>query len=155
METKLEQSFTSGIAIDAAAFETLKRLQSSRGNSVLLHEYYFDGIALQSDNPPAEIRGAIEKRFGSIEKWAADFVGSANAAAGWAVLVIHPVNGKLYNVVSDEHAQGPLWLAFRSSCSILTSMLFMWTTKTGKRSAWRSTSASWTGRKQIADIGWQ
>ena len=24
---------------------------------------------------------------------------------------LHPVNGRLYNVVSDEHAQGPLWLA--------------------------------------------
>ena len=27
------------------------------------------------------------------------------------MLVVHPVNGRLYNVVSDEHAQGPLWLA--------------------------------------------
>ena len=27
------------------------------------------------------------------------------------MLVQHPVNGRLYNVVSDEHASGPLWLA--------------------------------------------
>jgi Fe-Mn family superoxide dismutase len=27
------------------------------------------------------------------------------------MLVLHPVNGKLYNLVSDEHAQGPLWMA--------------------------------------------
>ena len=27
------------------------------------------------------------------------------------MLVHHPVNGKLYNVVSDEHAQGLLWMA--------------------------------------------
>jgi Fe-Mn family superoxide dismutase len=27
------------------------------------------------------------------------------------VLTYHPVNGKLYNVVSDEHAIGPLWMA--------------------------------------------
>ncbi len=27
------------------------------------------------------------------------------------MLVAHPVNGRLYNVVSDEHAQGPLWLS--------------------------------------------
>jgi Fe-Mn family superoxide dismutase len=38
-------------------------------------------------------------------------VASAKSAAGWALLVQHPVNGRLYNVVSDEHAQGPLWLA--------------------------------------------
>ncbi len=27
------------------------------------------------------------------------------------MLVVHPVNGRLYNVVSDEHAQGPLWFS--------------------------------------------
>ena len=27
------------------------------------------------------------------------------------MLVAHPVNGRLYNVVSDEHAQGTLWFA--------------------------------------------
>ena len=27
------------------------------------------------------------------------------------MLVVHPVNGRLHNVVSDEHAQGPLWLS--------------------------------------------
>ena len=27
------------------------------------------------------------------------------------MLVQHPVNGRLYNDVSDEHAPGPLWLA--------------------------------------------
>ena len=46
-----------------------------------------------------------------MAKWSGDFVASAKAAAGWAMLVLHPVNGKLYNVVSDEHAMGPLWLA--------------------------------------------
>jgi Fe-Mn family superoxide dismutase len=27
------------------------------------------------------------------------------------MLVQHPVNGRLYNVVSDEHAMGVLWMA--------------------------------------------
>jgi Fe-Mn family superoxide dismutase len=27
------------------------------------------------------------------------------------MLTVHPVNGKLYTVVSDEHAMGPLWMA--------------------------------------------
>ena len=72
---------------------------------------YFDGLALKAPDPAEQLRRAIEKRFGSLEKWAADFIASAKAAAGWAMLVVHPVNGRLYNVVSDEHAQGPLWLA--------------------------------------------
>lgn len=111
IDQKFEDSFARGTAIDAAAFETLKRQQSSRGNSVILHELYFDGLALKATDPPDGLRKAVEKRFGSLDKWATDFLASAKAAAGWAMLVVHPVNGRLYNVVSDEHAQGPLWLA--------------------------------------------
>lgn len=111
VEEKLEESFATGKPVEAAAFERMKQVQSSRGNSVILHELYFDGLALKAPDPTEGIRKAVEKRFGTLDKWAADFVSSAKAAAGWAMLVIHPVNGKLYNVVSDEHAQGPLWLA--------------------------------------------
>jgi Fe-Mn family superoxide dismutase len=111
VEEKLEESFTRSTAIDAAAFERMKQIQSSRGNSVILHELYFDGLALKATDPPSGIKAAIAKRFGSVDRWAADFIASAKAAAGWAMLVVHPVNGRLYNVVSDEHAQGPLWLA--------------------------------------------
>ncbi len=64
------------------------------------------GLALKATDPPEGVKKAVEKRFGSLDKWAADFVASAKTAAGWATLVVHPVNGRLYNVVSDEHAQG-------------------------------------------------
>lgn len=111
IDTKFEDSFQKGTSLDPQAFETMQRQKSSRGNSVILHEMYFDGLALKATDPAADIRSAIEKRFGSLEKWSADFIASAKAAAGWAMLVQHPVNGRLYNVVSDEHASGPLWLA--------------------------------------------
>lgn len=111
VEEKFEENFTKGKAIDSAAFDRMKQIQSSRGNSVILHELYFDGIGLKSNDPPEAIKGAIEKRFGSLDKWAADFIASAKSAAGWAMLVVHPINGRLYNVISDEHAQGPMWLS--------------------------------------------
>lgn len=111
IDSKFEESFQKGASIDSAAFETMQRQKSSRGNSVVLHEMYFDGLALSKNDPAADVRVAIEKRFGSLDKWSADFIASAKAAAGWAMLVHHPVNGRLYNVVSDEHAMGPLWLA--------------------------------------------
>lgn len=111
IDARFEESFQKGSAIDSAAFETMQRQKSSRGNSVILHEMYFDGLALKAPDPPEALRSAIKKRFGSLEKWTSDFVASAKAAAGWAILVMHPVNGRLYNVVSDEHASGPLWLA--------------------------------------------
>lgn len=111
IDAKFEDSFQKGTAIDPQAFETMQRQKSSRGNSVILHEMYFDGLAVKAVDPVADVRAAITKRFGTLEKWSADFIASAKAAAGWALLVHHPVNGKLYNVVSDEHASGPLWFA--------------------------------------------
>ena len=111
IDAKFEDSFQKGTVIDPAAYETMQKQKSSRGNSVILHEMYFDGLSLKANDPAEGIRKAIEQRFGSLEKWTADFIASAKTAAGWAMLVQHPVNGRLYNVVSDEHASGPLWLA--------------------------------------------
>jgi Fe-Mn family superoxide dismutase len=110
-DSKLEDATKSGTAVDPAAFAQLKRLINSRGNSVVLHEFYFDGLSPKSVDPEQKLRDAIEKRFGSLDKWSADFIASAKEAAGWAMLVKHPINGKLYNVVSDEHAMGVLWMA--------------------------------------------
>ncbi len=110
-DARLDKRVVSGESIDAAAFGALKRTVNSKGNSVVLHEMYFDGIAPQSPAPAADAQSAIEQRFGSVEQWTTDFIASANEAAGWAMLVTHPVNGKLYNVVSDEHAMGILWMA--------------------------------------------
>ena len=110
-DARLEAATKLGPAADPAAFAHLKRLINSRGNSVILHEFYFDGLAAKPIDPKAPLRAAIEQRFGSLENWSADFIASAKEAAGWAMLVKHPVNGKLYNVISDEHAMGVLWMA--------------------------------------------
>jgi Fe-Mn family superoxide dismutase len=110
-DSKLEEATKSGTAPDPAAFAHLKRLINSRGNSVVLHEFYFDGLSIKPVDPRQKLRTAIEQRFGSLDKWLADFIASAKEAAGWAMLVKHPVNGRLYNVVSDEHAMGVLWMA--------------------------------------------
>ncbi len=110
-DAKLEEGLKSGAPTDPAAFAHLKRLVNSRGNSVVLHEMYFDGLAPAAPDLNADLRSAIEQRFGSVDKWSSDFMASAKEAAGWAMLVRHPVNGRLYNVVSDEHAMGVLWMA--------------------------------------------
>ena len=111
IDSKLEESIKEGTTIDANAYGAMQRARQSKGNSVVLHELYFDGLVPKLPDPKADVRTAIEKRFGSLEKWADDFQASAKTAAGWALLTYHPVNGKLYNVVSDEHAMGPLWMA--------------------------------------------
>jgi len=110
-DAKVEKACKSGVALDPAAYGALKRAINSKGNSVVLHEMYFDGLAPKAADPGKDVRAAIDNRFGSLDKWAADFMSSAKSAAGWAMLVKHPVNGKLYNVVSDEHSMGVVWMA--------------------------------------------
>lgn len=110
-DAQIEESVKAGQPLDLAAYGALKRAVNSKGNSVVLHEMYFDGLTPNGLDPAADVRTAIEQRFGSIDKWSTDFIASAKEAAGWAMLVKHPVNGRLYNVVSDEHAMGVLWMA--------------------------------------------
>lgn len=110
-DARLQSSIIKDSEIDSAAYGAIQRARVSKGNSVLLHELYFDGLEPKPDDPEPEIRRAIENRFGSLDNWAEDFQTSARIANGWAMLTYHPVNGKLYNVVSDEHATGLFWMA--------------------------------------------
>lgn len=96
---------------DAAARRELGKSQSEKANSVLLHELYFAGMAPKPPAPGEDLRTALAGRFGSLDRWRADLEACALAANGWAALAFHPVNGRLYHVVSDSHDAGPLWLA--------------------------------------------
>lgn len=79
-------------------------------NSVLLHELYFDNMGASRGEPGPEFAKAIEQRFGSLERWMDDFAAAAKSCRGWAVLARHPLNGKLYNLATDSHDDGPAWL---------------------------------------------
>jgi len=93
---------------DALTF--LHKDQVNRMNSVLLHELYFDGLTPQPGNPAEDIRTALAKRFGSLDRWIEDFKVCSLAANGWGMLVRDQVNGRLYNVSSDLHEVGVVWL---------------------------------------------
>ncbi len=82
----------------------------NRMNSVLLHELYFDGLNPKPSEPAEDIRTALAKRFGSLDRWIEDFKVCCMAANGWGILVRDIVNGRLYNVSSDLHEVGVVWL---------------------------------------------
>jgi len=110
-DTKIQSSIIEETTIDFNAYGSLQRARTNKADSVLLHELYFDGMSVKKTTPDTELLSMIKNRFGSFEKWAADFQASAKAASGWAVLAFHPLSKKLYNVVSDKHAVGVLWMA--------------------------------------------
>lgn len=110
-DKKLQSSIITATSLDSSAYGAIQRARANKGNSVILHELYFEGMTPKAEAPKAEIHLAIERRFGSIDKWAADFQACSKTASGWAVLAYDSVNAKLYNLVCDKHATGLLWMA--------------------------------------------
>lgn len=96
---------------DRPARRELGKTQSAKANSVILHELYFAGMRAKPVDPAASLLDAIKARFGSLDRWRADFEACALSCSGWAMLAVHPLNDRLYNVVSDAHDVGPIWFA--------------------------------------------
>src|SRR5262249_9385473 len=92
----------------------LKREELIAASSVILHEIYFDSLGGRGDSPPSgieeppdELAKALERDFGSIKAWRAEFIGMAKALAGgsgWAILSWSERLGRLINDWAADHA---------------------------------------------------
>lgn len=91
----------------------LKRRQTWNHAGALLHDIYWEVLGGDGDpDKGPEIKAAIEKEFGSMEKWAEDFKATAFSAklSGWGVLAFDTLySGRLLNVLVDEHHYGAIW----------------------------------------------
>lgn len=110
IEQQLDTLYQGKEPLGGDAFVFMHKDKVNRMNSVLLHELYFDGLTAKPGNPAEDIRAALAKRFGSLDRWAEDFKICCQAANGWGILARDMVNGRLYNVASDLHEVGVLWL---------------------------------------------
>ena len=100
------------------AFEIngLKREELMATGSVILHEVYFDSLGGHGDNPPnglieppAGLAQALERDFGGVMAWRAEFTAMAKALAGgsgWAILAWSERLGRLVNQWAADHAHG-------------------------------------------------
>jgi superoxide dismutase, Fe-Mn family len=83
----------------------LKREQLVAMNSMVLHELFFDGLGEQSE-PGAGLQNAINRDFGSYERWRAEFIAMGKAlggGSGWVLLSWSPRNNKLVNQWASDH----------------------------------------------------
>jgi len=110
LEEQIEKVLAGKEALGGDAYTLIQKDKVNRMNSVLLHELYFDGLTAKPADPQEDLRAALAKRFGSLDRWIEDFKVTCMAAAGWGLLVRDAVNGKLYNVASDLHEVGVIWL---------------------------------------------
>lgn len=91
----------------------LKRRFTWNHAGALLHDVYWSNLGGDGDvSKGADIKAAIEKEFGSLDNWKADFKACAVSAklSGWALLVHDKLySGRLLNVLVDEHMNGAIW----------------------------------------------
>ena len=83
----------------------LKREELIASNSMILHELYFDSLGAESQ-AHGNLRGALTRDFGSVEKWQAQFVAMGKALGGgsdWVLLTYSHRDQKLVNQWAADH----------------------------------------------------
>jgi len=85
----------------------LKREELIAWNSMILHEAYFAGLG-GAEKPSAALAQAVERDFGSLDRWTAEFSGMGKAlggGSGWVLLTWSPHDGRLVNTWASDHTQ--------------------------------------------------
>ena len=83
----------------------LKREQLIASNSMILHELFFDGLG-DASGPSKDLQAAIERDFGSHERWRSEFLAMGKAqggGSGWVLLTWSPRDGRLTNQWAMDH----------------------------------------------------
>lgn len=87
-------------------YRELKRGETFALDGVILHELYFSNIGGTVNEPEEFIRSLLAKDFGSFEKWQEDFIATAKASRGWAILC-YDQRGRIFRDISlDAHDVG-------------------------------------------------
>ncbi len=113
IEKELETADRSGANGNYSHIGELKRRLTWNHSGALLHDLYWSNMGGDGDpSQGPDILAAINKEFGSFEKWKADFKAAAVSAklSGWGLLVFDKLySGRLLNVLVDEHQYGAIW----------------------------------------------
>jgi len=83
----------------------LKREQLIAANSMILHELYFDCLGAQAE-PGNALLSAMERDFGGLARWRAEFIAMGKAlggGSGWVLLIRSARDGRLVNQWAADH----------------------------------------------------
>ena len=83
----------------------LKREELIATNSMILHELFFASLGEESA-PDGQLRDAVIRDFGSIERWHTEFAAMGKAqggGSGWVLLTWSPRDQKLVNQWAMDH----------------------------------------------------
>jgi Fe-Mn family superoxide dismutase len=83
----------------------LKREELIAANSMILHELFFASLGNEGE-PEGELRDALARDFGSVDRWRAEFSAMGKAqggGSGWVLLTWSPRDRKLINQWAMDH----------------------------------------------------
>jgi superoxide dismutase, Fe-Mn family len=83
----------------------LKREELIASNSMILHELYFDSLGGECQ-PDGDLRDALARDFGTVEKWQTQFAAMGKAlggGSGWVLLTYFHRDKKLVNQWAADH----------------------------------------------------
>lgn len=83
----------------------LKREELIAWNSMILHEVYFAGL-VRAEKPSTPLAQAVERDFGSHDRWAAEFAAMGKAlggGSGWVLLTWSRRDNRLVNTWAADH----------------------------------------------------
>ncbi len=109
IQEKLKTADRSAANATLSDLRELKLEETFAMNGIRLHEGYFDNMVSGGSAPEGAIKAMIERDFGSVENWAADFKAMGVAARGWVILAYDLEDKRLYNYLCDAHNQGGVW----------------------------------------------
>jgi len=87
-------------------YRELKRGETYALDGVILHELYFDNIGGKVTEPKLSVTERIEKDFEVFQDWQEDFIATAKASRGWAMLCYDQRSDSLRNISLDAHDLG-------------------------------------------------
>jgi len=106
IEEKLQSADRSQTNYSFGEYSELKRREAVAFNGTYLHELYFENLSGDGGEPGADLKAAIEKSFGSFEKWEEDVKAAAASTPGWVLLTMNKKDGLLHNYILYEHHIG-------------------------------------------------
>lgn len=87
-------------------FRECKRGETYALDGVILHELYFENMGGRMNTPDARALQQLSMYYGNYNNWQEDFVATAKASRGWAVLCYDQRSSRLRNISLDAHDLG-------------------------------------------------
>ena len=112
---KLSQARAAG---DFSRIKALSRDLAFHGSGHILHSLYWQSMAPLSSRrlkiifePPAPLRQALTRDFGSTEAFHSQFTEAANKVegSGWAILAYEPMGRRLLILQAEKHQNLTIW----------------------------------------------